>query len=66
MFEEEKTRLYMNGVATGRFEILEQVKLILNNEEFPEYVEARMEELVQKYEHGFHICKEVKTNENND
>ena len=60
MFETEKTQIYMNGVSAGRMEILEQVKLILNNEEFPEDVEACIEELVQKYEHGFHICKENK------
>lgn len=60
MFETEKTEIYMNGVSAGRMEILEQVKLILNNEEFPEDVESCMEELVQKYEHGFHICKENK------
>ena len=58
MFETEKTQIYMNGVAAGRLEILEQVKTILNKEEFPEEVEDRMEELVQKYDHGFHICKE--------
>ena len=52
MFEEEKTQIFMNGVTTGRVEILEQLQVILNKGDFPGYFQGDVIELMQRYGYG--------------
>ena len=49
MYDDGKALLFLNGVNTGRMEILKQIEDILNTEEFPEYVDWRIRELFEKY-----------------
>ena len=46
----EPAEIFVNGVNAGRMEILKQLEDILNSEDFPEYVDMRVSELVKKYQ----------------
>lgn len=52
MTNEEKTRIYMNGVAAGRMEIIEQVKQIMKNRYFPDQdIDNQLLDMIRKYQY---------------